>query len=241
MLKIREKENRIEEDHAVIILASGEECLVDKDMYPELSKHKWYCDKGYIKMASYYKSKYGSNYIHRLVLKFKGIDINNLDVDHINHNPLDNRAVNLRVCTKSQNRMNIEKGSNNTSGYKGVSFYKNSNTYMAQIVKNKKHKTIGYYFSPEDAARAYDKMAKELFGEFANLNFPNDFNADHDPPKKKRKISKSGERCINITYDNKFNVIISKNGIVKYYGRYDSLEEAKNVRDKIKETLYAKY
>ena len=93
-------------------------------------------------------------------------------IDHINHNGLDNRRENLRICTRAENSRNRGKQKNNTSGYKGVCWYKRDKKWRAQIKKDSKKIHIGYFDIIEDAARAYDAKAKELFGEFAHLNFP---------------------------------------------------------------------
>jgi hypothetical protein len=95
-------------------------------------------------------------------------------VDHRNGNGLDNRQENLRVCTMSQNMMNRGKTRQNSTGFKGA--YKTGdsklNPYSAKIQKNKKVYCLGHYRTAEEAARAYDKKATELHGEFATLNFP---------------------------------------------------------------------
>lgn len=91
-------------------------------------------------------------------------------VDHINHDALDNRRANLRVCTQSQNLGNqIRKlGS---SKYKGVSWHKAAQKWHARIQKNDAHVSLGLFDSETDAARAYDSAAREHFGEFALCNF----------------------------------------------------------------------
>ena len=72
--------------------------------------------------------------------------------------------------------MNRNKTKQNSTGYKGVYHTDDSkvNLYKAKIQKDKKVYCLGRYNSPEEAARAYDTKAKELFGEFANLNFPDE-------------------------------------------------------------------
>jgi hypothetical protein len=91
--------------------------------------------------------------------------------DHINHNKLDNRKSNLRVCTDLQNARNSTYRPNNTSGFKGVSLRKKYGTWSADIKINYFHKFLGYFSSPEEAAHAYDNAAKEIYGEFAKTNF----------------------------------------------------------------------
>lgn len=92
--------------------------------------------------------------------------------DHINRDPLDNRRSNLRLATRSENARNRNAQSNNVSGYKGVGWHKRSRKWRAFITLNRKQRHIGHFDKAEDAARAYDKAARELHGEFARLNFP---------------------------------------------------------------------
>lgn len=93
-------------------------------------------------------------------------------VDHKNGNALDNRKENLRVATKQQNNANRGLLINNKSGYKGVSWRQLSKRWCAFISVNNKSKFLGSFKIKEEAARAYDKAAKEHYGEFAILNFP---------------------------------------------------------------------
>lgn len=91
-------------------------------------------------------------------------------VDHINHNPKDNRRANLRLCSQHENAMNCLTPVNNTSGYKGVSWSKRRNKWQVYIKHNYKHIYIGQYANKTDAARAYNQTAEKLFGEYACLN-----------------------------------------------------------------------
>lgn len=94
-------------------------------------------------------------------------------IDHRNQNGLDNTRENLRHGTNSQNQANSRLAKNNTSGYRGVSRrdrrYK-SRPWRVFICHNGHRMTVGFYAMKEDAARAYNAKAKELFGEFARLN-----------------------------------------------------------------------
>lgn len=93
-----------------------------------------------------------------------------LEVDHINRNGLDNQKSNLRHATRSQNNMNKDLNKNNTSGFKGVSWMERLKKFRAYVVKDYKQETIGYYKTAGEAAIAYNKRAKELYGEFVKLN-----------------------------------------------------------------------
>lgn len=105
--------------------------------------------------------------LHRLIMKAP----RDKQVDHINGNGLDNRKVNLRLCTRSQNAANTNKYVRNKSGYKGVSWDKSKNKWKAQITKNKKTITLLRSDDPIKAANAYDTAALKYHKEFAVLNF----------------------------------------------------------------------
>lgn len=91
-------------------------------------------------------------------------------VDHINGDGLDNRRANLRLATPSENRCNNRTPKNNTSGYRGVSWAKRTRKWHAQIKVNGRQQYLGYFASPIDAARVYNRAARELHGDFARLN-----------------------------------------------------------------------
>lgn len=94
------------------------------------------------------------------------------DVDHINGNPLDNRIVNLRHATRSQNMANSKSARGSSSHYLGVSFDKSRGKWAAELTTRYKKRHIGRYADEEEAARAYDKVALETHGPYARLNFP---------------------------------------------------------------------
>ena len=91
-------------------------------------------------------------------------------VDHRSHNPLDNRKVQLRICTNSQNNMYRYRQSNNTSGYKGVSWNQNAGKWRGYIKLNQKQIHLGLFACPLEAALAYNDAATKYFGEYALLN-----------------------------------------------------------------------
>jgi len=135
------------------------------------------------RMVSEGLGKFGTQpKIHRLIMsRMLGRDLKKGEhVDHINGNGLDNRRSNLRISSNSQNHANTKKQRGNySSKYKGVCWIKNVKKWAAYIGSNKKgsivkRKYLGYYKIEEEAARAYDKAAKEHYGEFAGLNFPED-------------------------------------------------------------------
>lgn len=158
-----------------IKLTKGYTALVDDEDFDELSKYKWQAQirpRAIYVQRGYWDSKQKKQiivFIHRQIMRCpKG-----LVVDHINHNGLDNRKENLRICTLSQNRQNTRKTKPNKYGYKGICFIKKNKTkpYQAQLHYGNKIISLGAYSTPEEAACAYDKKARELFGEYAYLNF----------------------------------------------------------------------
>jgi len=154
-----------------IPLTQGKVALVDDEKYEELNQHKWCADK---KHGSWYafRGEYNSSTkkikkikMHRQLMNFPhGF------IDHKNRNGLDNRIENLRICNHSMNRANSKLNKNNKTGFRGVSLRKDTMKFTAKIGRKK----IGCFCTPEDAAKAYDKKAKELFGDFSTLNFPNE-------------------------------------------------------------------
>ena len=144
--------------------------IVDDEDYDWLSNLKWYLIKSpNHRYAVTNSGKNGQVSVHRLLMSMSRGDIR--QVDHINHDGLDNRKSNLRVCTRSQNSMNRLSTKNHTSSFKGVSWNNNDRRWRSQISHKKKKIYLGNYKTEIEAAIKYDEMAKILFGKFAVLNF----------------------------------------------------------------------
>ena len=84
-------------------------------------------------------------------------------IDHINGNKTDNRLSNLRLATNKQNQENRPAPANNTSGYRGVTWHKSYNKWMARICHDKKRINLGFFDFPEEAYEAYKKASKSLY------------------------------------------------------------------------------
>jgi hypothetical protein len=106
--------------------------------------------------------------MHRLIMNTPS----HLVCDHINHHGLDNRKVNLRNCTISQNNANSRSACSTSSKYKGVSWDKRRKKWSAYIKKDSRQFNLGQFDSEIEATKAYDQASKKLHGQFAALNFP---------------------------------------------------------------------
>lgn len=154
-----------------IKLSQNKYTIVDDDDYDSLIRVKWHARVG--KYTVYVERNYkilngkqGKIRMHRIIMGAEG----KVDVDHKNHNGLDNRKGNLRICSRTNNMGNKRKYINGvTSKYKGVSFHTRDQNWRAQISINKKVVYIGGYATEQEAVLAYNKRAKEVFGEFAYL------------------------------------------------------------------------
>jgi len=92
--------------------------------------------------------------------------VDGFEIDHINRIKSDNRISNLRLATRNQNRMNVDKAKNNSSGYKGVCFEQQTQKWKSQIKHNGKSITLGRFSTKEDANKKYLSYVKDLHGEF---------------------------------------------------------------------------
>lgn len=90
-----------------------------------------------------------------------------LETDHWNHDTLDNRRINLRVCTSSQNQANRRMNRNNRSGARGVSWHSGRKKWIATIRVDWRKIWLGRFDTVAEAAAAYEAAAKKYFGDFA--------------------------------------------------------------------------
>ena len=105
--------------------------------------------------------------VHRLIWVWMTNDELGTDViDHINGDPFDNRWSNLRRCTRAQNQLNRSANSNNTSGYKGVTWVERTNLWQAAIGFQGTIYYLGQYESADEAYDVYLEEAERLFGEY---------------------------------------------------------------------------
>lgn len=149
------------ENYFKIPLSKDCYAIIDKDEISKIIKFKWYINKyGY----AVTKSRHYSTSMHRLITDCP----EGFVVDHVNHNTLDNRKENLRICNQADNTLNQSIRINNTSGCIGVSWCNCKRKWVAYITKDGKHYNLGGYDSFDEAVQVRCEKAKELFGEFYN-------------------------------------------------------------------------
>lgn len=159
-----------------IPLTQGQAAVIDDADAALIARYHWWAAKRphtyyavtKIKVTPGRRGRRRILHMHQLIMG----DPPGMQVDHVNRDGLDNRRANLRVATQSQNKANSGRYRNNASGFKGVYWRRSHQQWEAQITHQGRRYHLGYFRSPEDAARAYDAKARQLHGAFASCNFP---------------------------------------------------------------------
>lgn len=153
-----------------IPLGRGYTAIIDTDDVDLVRGIRWTAVKSDHRVYAYSNTSAYKGMLHRLIVNApKGVD-----VDHWDGEGLNDRRSNLRIATRSENMVNVPLRSSNTSGYVGVSWHRGAAKWRSAIKKNGRQIHLGFFASAEEAARAYDVKARELFREFAQLNFPDE-------------------------------------------------------------------
>jgi hypothetical protein len=155
--------------------AAGRVARVDDGDYELVSAYTWYVYEAkrpgrrtqgpYATAPIWRDGKWTTIRMHTLIMGRKGID-------HKDHDGLNNQRSNLRDATPGQNSHNTRAHAGAFSRFKGVSCSFDGNIWVAQICVNGHNRRLGRFPFEEEAARAYDAAAREAFGEYAYLNFP---------------------------------------------------------------------
>lgn len=148
--------------HVEIPLTGGEIALVDVDDWPLVSCYHWCASRGrwgtYVVANTVANGRRTMVKLHRLILGAEP----GQQVDHRNHNGLDNRRANLRVATPSQNAAN-NRPTTGRSGYKGVGWHKARGKWRAYITVDRQTRHLGLFEDPWEAAQAYaDRLPERL-------------------------------------------------------------------------------
>ena len=221
-----------------IELTQNKYTIVDDEDYEELNKYNWYTRKDrYVSYAVRTDNKLNKIiYMHRVIMKF----FNPIEIDHINGNGLDNRKENLRICTRSQNNGNIRIPRHNTSGIKGVSWYRPTKKWVAQIGNNSKRVCLGYFSSKLEAKSVYTLASEKYFGEFYSDGIRKEDKklqkeVNNIKLEKKERLyshNVSGIRGVGWHKgSNKWRARIVINGKQKYLGTFPCIADAKAAYD----------
>lgn len=146
--------------------------LVDERDYDRVSKHRWSIGrrgKYLYAFCNYRRDGLTCLYLHRYILNIYSPKHRHIHIDHKNSNTLDNRRDNLRRSRQHTNLMNRDRNKNNTTGFKGVSKTYNGK-YRTVIMFKRKWIYGGVFPTPQLAAKRYNDLATQYFGEFAKLN-----------------------------------------------------------------------
>lgn len=145
-----------------IELTQGRVALVDDEDYPLVAYRPWVAMNAGAQTRPFRGPKGMRILMHRLIMNPPAGYV----VDHINGDKLDNRRTNLRICTQLENTRNRKP--RQTREYIGIAEY--GSDWLAIF----RGKPIGRFMTDSLAAQAYDAAAREAYGEFARVNFPNE-------------------------------------------------------------------
>ncbi len=151
--------------HGICIIRPGIEFIFSLESYNKIKEYKWKVHPGgqYIITGNKINSKHKIYYLHRILMD---VTDRNIQIDHINNNPRDNRLENLRTCTSSENRRNIRIGKYNTSGVVGVYYMSRENKWGATISMNGKNITLGSFDNFDEAVRVRKQAEIDYYGDF---------------------------------------------------------------------------
>jgi len=179
----------------IVKTSSDVEIIVDRDLWHELNKITWNLDKNNYSYGTINKKIWK---MHRYIMSLKDPSFEpentELVVDHINNNRLDNRFINLKIATFSQNAQNRVKRANTTSKYVGVYKAKHrEDRYVSRITINGKKEHLGTFDTEKAAAYAYNKRLVELDSDknFKEQNL--DVNKGHQSERILSKMDKASK------------------------------------------------
>jgi hypothetical protein len=166
--KFDKNEIIIYKDYAEIVLYNinnkeKARAIIDIDKINIINTYKWGLYEKYVVTRN---NKKEIIYLHRLITNCNN---NEKVVDHINRNKLDNRIINLRICTSSENGKNLGIKKNNTSGVPGVWYNNKNDKWCAEIKLNYNKIWLGTYSNFDDAVEIRKQAEIKYFGKYAPI------------------------------------------------------------------------
>jgi hypothetical protein len=160
--------------HVEINLGQGLVAVIDDEDAGLVEEFKWYAMKAPQAEVKFYAAGWKHMppgrffvHLHRLILNAQPGQL----VDHIDRNPLNCRRSNLRFVTQAQNNHNRSRCHRpKTTPYRGVFFGRTNGVFKAAISVHGKKPYLGTFATAEDGAPAWNKKAREVYGEFAYQN-----------------------------------------------------------------------
>ena len=153
-----------------IPLTQGKVAIVDDEDFEWLSEFKWHAHRKHRQLSGpqwYARRGRSGPQMHRMIM---GVTDPKVPVDHRDGDGLNDQRSNLRLSTPGQNACN-KKSRGGSSQYKGVYWHKRNNKWRSAVMIDRHEKHLGYFEDEIEAAKAYDRAARELHGEFARTNF----------------------------------------------------------------------
>lgn len=211
--------------------------LVSDEDYEYLARFRWHLAGGPYPCASL-DGTANVKRMHQVVVKrCLGEIPDGFEVDHVDRDKLNNTRENLRLCTHAQNMANMIRGGSKFSqhGYKGV--HPSGRGWTARIGGGKNSHYVGQFNTEIAAAAAYNRAAREIYGEFAILNpVPDDAQDTPLPslgPQFRVKRSKANSAYRGVSRNGKKWVAqMARNGHREYLGIYATEEEAARAYDR---------
>lgn len=208
------------------------ETLVDTANLPKVNnfRNTFFLHNGYVEGRYFECKKAIYISLHRLILDFP----DDLQVDHINHNPLDNRRSNLRVVTLQENSCNKKgaRADNITSGHRGVSWNSGLNKWIVQVrVKGElKYKRLFDEHELEDAKNAAEQARAYYMPTSSDARMINQPEIEKYELVRRKKTVKSGHRNVYWNERSKsWKVEKNINNVRKFYGYFKELSDAVEV------------
>jgi hypothetical protein len=236
-MKLLTKLNRIyydvlEEIKGMTINIKGYDVLIDDEDANRVLAKKWHIKKRIPGKGTYFSACFGKKDIalHRFILDAPAGKC----VDHISGDTLDNRKVNLRVCTLRENTMNSTISNRNKTGYKGVLFDKKLQKFHACLGEGKQRHRSRYFDTAKEAHLEYERMAKEKYGEFYRPSeYVKELDAGFAAKNKNEYVVKRGQKSkhgyAGVSFNKfagKYNSGIMVNKKHYYLGTFNIPEEA---------------